>query len=163
MLIKSTLMEKSQNMNHVTQDLTIIKKIIDDFETNDPTKYQKKRRNKIKKISNSDSFIHKYKKSQISPKTTCSLDGARKKNKPSNSIEDFLKNDNNDVYINFMENCDTENTDANIFRRFRQRKSIFRNSIGAKYGDNFVDEIRILQGTKGHQERVKTNVNESRL
>lgn len=154
-------MDKSTIMNHINQEnITIIRKIIDDFETNDLTKVSKKRRSKTKKISTSDSLIHRYKKSQISPKTACSLDGVRKKSKPSTSIEEFLKNENNDVYINFMENCDTENADANTFTKYKQRKSIFRSSIGTKYGDSFVDEIRILQGTQKHQDRVRSNVNE---
>lgn len=152
-------MEKCSNMNHVNpENINIIKKIIDDFENNGTNgKSTKKKRTKTKKISNSDSFIHKYKKSQISPKTATSLDGNILRYKPSHSIEDFLQKDS-DVYINFVENCDTENADANAFRKLRQRKSVFK---GGKFNVE-IDEFKNLMDTKSRQDRVRQNVKEVR-
>ncbi|CAH1998833.1 unnamed protein product [Acanthoscelides obtectus] len=160
MLIKSDKMDR-HNTNHISpENINIIKKIIDDFEnSNIPGKPKKKRRSK--KISNSDSLIHKYKRSQISPKTACSydgnlLDGNLKKFKPSLSLEDGLEKET-DVYINFAEHCDTENADANAFRgRHKQpRKSVYNNK-----NDACLDDYKSLRDTKVHQERVKQNVKE---
>ncbi|KAG5892768.1 hypothetical protein JTB14_007984 [Gonioctena quinquepunctata] len=161
MLIKSDPMEKSSNMNHVNpENINIIKKIIDDFEHGEATpKPPKRKRSKTKKISNSDSLIHKYKRSQISPKTAGSLDGKPIKFQPSGSVEDFFKNEN-DVYINFFENCDSENADANAFRKFVHRKSLFKSSNSAKFSEGFGDEFRVLRESEWHQERVKNNVKE---
>ncbi|KAJ8970266.1 hypothetical protein NQ317_017161 [Molorchus minor] len=158
MLIK-TDMEETPTTNHINhENINIIKKIIDDFEKSSPTgRNRSGKKVKHKKISNSDSFIHRYKRSQVSPKTTGSLDGQVVKCKPSNSLEEFLQKEN-DVYINFFENCDNENADANAFMRFTGRKSVFKSS--GIISDGFLDEYKVLRETKGHQERVKKNVKE---
>lgn len=158
MLIKSDKMDAKAAMNHVDpENINIIKKIIDDFENASPGNKKLKKRSKHKKISNSDSFIHRYKRSQISPKTTSSLDGHIVKSKPSNSVEEFLQKDN-DVYINFFENCDNENADANAFLKLR--KSVFKGSGSGKLADGFIDEYKVLRESKIHQERVRNNVRE---
>ncbi|CAG9815005.1 unnamed protein product [Phaedon cochleariae] len=148
------------NMNHINpENINIIKKIIEDFENTDTAKTKHKhKRSKTKKISSSDSFIHKYKKSQISPKTTYSLDEKKNKTKPSESLEDFLKNEN-DVYINFFEHCDIENADANAIWKFKNKQSVLENSISAK-SEGCVDEFRNLQDSRILRERVNRNVKE---
>lgn len=156
-------MEKRSNMNHINpENINIIKKIIDDFEnTSSGSKTSKRKRcSKSKKISNSDSFIHKYKKSQISPKTTSSLDGNIIRYKPSASIEDFLNKDS-EVYINIIENCDNENADANAFRKIRHRKSIFSksNATGNKFSVD-LDEFQRMVESKSNQDRVNKNFKE---
>lgn len=156
-------MDAKPTMNHVDpENINIIKKIIDDFENTSPgnkNRSKLKKRGRHKKISNSDSFIHKYKRSQISPKTTSSLDGHIIKSKPSNSVEEFLQKED-DVYINFFENCDNENADANSFWKRTGRKGVFKGSGSGKLADGIVDEFRLLRESKSHQERVRKNVKE---
>lgn len=169
MLIKSEPMEKRSNMNHINpENINIIKKIIDDFESTSINVTSKKKRcSKSKKISHSDSFIHKYKKSQISPKTTNSLDGNIIRYKPSRSIEDIVnkenfENKNSDVYLNIFETCDNENADANAFRRLRQRKSIFGRSF-ASTGNKFsldLEEFQRMVESKTNQDRVNQKYKE---
>lgn len=157
MLIKSKPMEKHVNMNHInSENINIIKKIIDDFEH---AGEKKSKCYKTKKISNSDSFIHKYKKSQISPKTTSSLDGNIIRYKPSPSFEDFLKN--SDVYLNIVENCDNENADANAFRRIHHRKSVFNksNSSGKKFSAD-IEDFQKFMDSQSNRDRVNRNYNE---
>lgn len=169
MLIKSEPVETCSNMNHINpENINIIKKIIDDFEyTSSSSRFSKKKRSsKTKKISNSDSFIHKYKKSQISPKTTYSLDGHIIRYKPSLSIEEFLNKEYNDkrdsdVYINIVENCDNENTDANAFQRLRRRKSIFNKSnITSNKLSADLDEFQRIVNSKANQDRINKNFKE---
>lgn len=169
MLIKSEPVETCSNMNHINpENINIIKKIIDDFEytSSSSRSSKKKRSSKTKKISNSDSFIHKYKKSQISPKTTYSLDGHIIRYKPSPSIEDFLNKEHNDkrdsdVYINIVENCDNENTDANAFQRLRRRKSIFsRSNITSNKLSADLDEFQKIVNSKTNQDRINKNFKE---
>lgn len=169
MLIKSEPMEKRSNMNHIDpENIAIIKKIIDDFDyqSSSSRTSKKKRSCKTKKISNSDSFIHKYKKSQISPKTINSLDGNIIRYKPSSSIDDFFHKENSDkidtdVFINIVENCDNENTDANAFQRLRRRKSIFSktNVTDNKFSAE-LDEFQEIVESKTNQERVNKNFKE---
>lgn len=173
MLIKSEPMEKRSNMNHINpENINIIKKIIDDFEnTSSCSKTCKKKRcAKTKKISNSDSFIHKYKKSQISPKTTSSLDGNIIRYKPSASVEDFLNREDGhkkdgDVYINIVENCENENADANAFRKLRHRKSIFNRNTSCTSNKFSLDleEFQKMVESKTNQDRVNKNFKEVRI
>lgn len=64
------------------------------------------------------------------------------------------------MYINFFENCDNENADANAFWKRTGRKSIFKGSGSVKLADGIVDEFRMLRESKTHQERVRKNVKE---
>lgn len=173
----------TNNIN--SENINIIKKIINDFEnqsnsvgsmrssthnySNNAMEYHASRTpkasrrsrkvssSKFGKISHSDSFIHKYKKSQISPKTN-SLENNFIKYKPATSLQEFIENEDN-VYINFMERGDNENADANSFNRSQRSKlNLLRNSI--KYSDGLIDDIKLYAESKKHQEKVKRNVKE---
>lgn len=165
MLIKSEPMEKRSNMN--PENIAIIKKIIDDFDyQSSSSRTSKRKRSRSKKFSNSDSFIHKYKKSQISPKTINSLDGHFYRYKPSGSIEDVFNKEisdkiDSDVFINIVENCENENTDANAFQKLRRRKSYFNktNVTDNKFSAE-LDEFQRIIESKTNQERVDKNFKE---
>lgn len=164
-----------------SENINIIKKIINDFEnvenrttnaaatTTTTTKRRKHYCKYYGKISHSDSFIHRYKKSQISPKAS-SLENNFIKFKPTKSLQEFLETED-DVYINFIENCDN-NTDnyygdyANTaFNRRcsrinKSKKSLLGNNI--KYSDG-IDEVKVYMESKKHQEQVSKNVKEVRI
>ncbi|CAG9772168.1 unnamed protein product [Ceutorhynchus assimilis] len=128
---KKKMEKKSSNDVDTTENINIIRKIIDDFENQAKTdkKLKKKLRNRI--ISTSDSTLsHKEcrhpKRSQVSPKPSHSLRGSlmyRLNNCTTRYYDPWNENDNafsdktvgNNVYINFMENCDNENTEGNRF------------------------------------------------
>lgn len=130
--------------DHVDVDnLTIIKKIIDDFENGGGG------RRRRCKISRSDSLIHRYRRCQISPKSGGSLDGAFFRVRSS----DFVKSED-EVYINFVENGeDCGNADANAFKPKGRKSFLTANNVG-------VDEAKVYMESKKHQERVSKNVKE---
>ncbi|XP_015836380.1 potassium voltage-gated channel unc-103 isoform X4 [Tribolium castaneum] len=144
---------KNQPMDDINpENITIIKKIIDDFEQN-PGKVPKKRRCRSCKISQSDSLIHRYRRCQISPKSG-SLDGAFFRVRcRGTSLENFIRSED-EVYINFAENGDDNgNADANAFKPRVRRSFLKANNVG-------VDEVKAYMESKKHQERVTKNVKE---
>lgn len=140
-----------------TENLNIIKKIIDDFENNAQNKSKSKKRVKSCKISQSDSLIHRYRRCQISPKSGGSLDGAFFRVKRGDSLDEFAKTED-ELYINFIENGDDSgNADANVFKPRIRKSFAVRGSVTG------VDEVKVYMESKKHQDRVNKNVNEVRL
>lgn len=188
MVIKINKMDAITNsINNVnSENINIIKKIINDFENVDSNTEQKakqqqqqhqrqRRKHYCKyygKISHSDSFIHRYKRSQISPKAS-SLENNFIKFKPTKSLQEFLETDD-DIYINFIDNCDNNadyfggggGGDANTAfsrrcsRINKSKKSLLGNNI--KYSDG-IDEVNAYMDSKKHQEQVNKNVKEVRI
>ncbi|KAH1011421.1 hypothetical protein HUJ04_000794 [Dendroctonus ponderosae] len=127
---KKKMEKKSSNDIEAAENINIIRKIIDDFETEGKIekKVKKKIRNKL--MSSSDSTLSNNecrhaKRFQVSPKPSHSLRGSLmyRLNSSTAHYYDPLSSEHlsmeksaaNNVYINFMENCENENTEGNRF------------------------------------------------
>ncbi|KAF7283640.1 hypothetical protein GWI33_023278 [Rhynchophorus ferrugineus] len=170
---KKKMDKKDSSDAETTENLNIIRRIIDDFENQ--TKTEKKNKKKHKRmISSSDSILNNrecrpYKRSQVSPKPPHSLRGSlmyrlnsTQPYKDFESDHDIIvpeKSLGNNVYINFMESGENDNTEGNNF--------IQSGRIGYytdKYLDNYTSHTGGLDkiSTTKLQDGVNKNSTEGR-
>lgn len=162
MLIKN--MEEISNKDAMNaENLNIIRRIIDDFETTQLKKCDDKKKPKshrFRKISRSDSIINRC---RISPKNTArvlhkSYDGQFH----AVSLQDVLKSEDS-LYINICENnASVENADANSIKNFERMS---RRQTKAFIGNNVKDVSKVLDeaaaaAQRMHQEKVMKGVQE---
>lgn len=154
MLIKSMDDDKEATLN--AENLHIIRRIIDDFETTQLKRCVKKpKNNRFRKISRSDSIINR---SRISPVQVVHRGYDR-----AASLQDVIKSEDS-LYLNICEtNASVENADANSAKIFdgtttrRATKAYIGNSV--KGVSKALDEAAAA-AQKKHQEMVMKGVQE---
>lgn len=164
MLIKKPNMGDRDRENVNAENIHIVRRILDDFERNEFSSSRtksgrnasKNRRFLVGKISRSDSLIHKC---RIQPKGHKVFHEKSFCPGKARSLQSVSRSHDSLSYWDVFENrASVENTNANSPKNLERRQSHVGNSVGKT-----VDDAKLAEEARKHQEKVKKNVREVRL